>query len=285
MKKQQLSRIFLLSMFALTLGSTLFYYEKANRLQDELVVKTEDQTALTYRMDIYKKLLAIDSLLVSGDYSHAIDAYEGQFKGLETIDSSSIALRIALSRKMQRLYREKSTILGKHDGLRLQDTIAAPTNSPKAIQQYDSLGFVLEKTKVQLARVQRQLRQKSLGEYLTFTSSKGSEMHYVGQVRHHRANGHGIALLSTGSRYEGEWKDNLRHGEGAFYWPDGEYYVGNYVHDKREGKGTYYWPNGEKYVGQWKDDQRYGQGIFYAKDGKIMANGIWKADELVQVDK
>ncbi|MEL6306466.1 MAG: response regulator, partial [Bacteroidota bacterium] len=31
----------------------------------------------------------------------------------------------------------------------------------------------------------------------------------------------GVALLSTGSRYEGQWKNNQRHGQGTFYWPDG----------------------------------------------------------------
>ena len=132
-----------------------------------------------------------------------------------------------------------------------------------------------------MSRLRRQLHQKSFGEYLTFTNSKGSQIHYVGKVKGGKANGHGVAILNTGSRYVGEWKDNQRHGYGTFYWKDGEFYEGQYKNDKRSGQGTYYWPNGEKYVGQWKDDQRSGKGAFYSKDGKLMASGVWEDDKMI----
>jgi hypothetical protein len=148
----------------------------------------------------------------------------------------------------------------------------------------DSLSFALKKARVQLACMRKQLAEKSFGEYLTFTNSKGSQMHYVGQVKHGKANGYGVALLNTGSRYVGNWKDNQRSGEGTYYWADGEYYQGSYKNDRRHGEGTYFWPNGEKYVGHWKDDQRSGEGTFYGKDGNVIADGIWKDDKLAVLD-
>jgi len=128
--------------------------------------------------------------------------------------------------------------------------------------------------------MRNKLRNKAIGEYLTFSNTKGSQMHYVGQVKNGKANGFGVALLNTGSRYQGAWRNNQRHGDGSFYWADGQYYIGSYSNDLRNGQGTYYWPNGEKYVGQWKDDKRNGEGVFYGKDGAIITSGIWKNDKL-----
>ena len=135
------------------------------------------------------------------------------------------------------------------------------------IEQKDSLNFALEKANIQLRNLRSQLKERSFGEYLTFKSKKGNQMHYVGKVNNGMANGYGMALLDTGSRYEGEWKNNQRHGEGSFYWSDGDYYVGHYENAERNGFGTYYFHNGEKYVGDWKDDKRNGDGNFYGKDG------------------
>jgi hypothetical protein len=153
------------------------------------------------------------------------------------------------------------------------------------IRKYDSLNFTLEKMKVQLVRLQREFRDKSFGEYLKFKSKKGNQLHYVGQVKNGKANGFGIALLDSGSRYEGQWKDGQRQGEGTFYWPDGEYYVGTYENDKRSGFGTYYWPNGEKYAGEWKEDKRSGSGKIIGTRGDVVAGGEWADDELVEVNE
>ena len=152
--------------------------------------------------------------------------------------------------------------------------------SARELNSYDSLNFIIEKKQVQLNALRAQLERKSFGEYLRFKSKKNNQMHYVGQVKNKKANGIGIALLDTGSRYEGEWKDNERHGQGTFYWADGERYEGSYSNDKRSGLGTYYWPNGEKYVGQWAEDKRNGAGTFYGSDGEVVTKGIWKNDKL-----
>ncbi|MEO1010977.1 MAG: hypothetical protein AAFX53_06690 [Bacteroidota bacterium] len=274
-------------LLLLSVAVTVFYMFRNHGLQHDLKQNLEVRSQAEHELRIHRELLGIDSLLAEGEYGTALLAYKEQRKTLAKGDSvGGIGLRIELSQSLLKLRATadlaQAQLLAEGDA----DSVDLERRAtPMEIRQYDSLSFALEKTKVQLARTQRQLREKSFGEYLTFTSKKGSLMHYVGGVRDKKANGFGIALLDTGSRYEGEWKDNQRHGNGTFYWPDGEYYVGGYTDDKRNGEGTYYWPNGEKYTGQWKDDKRNGNGTFYGKDGKMMTQGIWKEDKLVQADK
>ncbi|NAS13286.1 MORN repeat-containing protein [Poritiphilus flavus] len=269
----------------LTTGVAIYYQSKAKDLQNELEATKAHEIEMEGSIAAQHELLSVDSLLVDGNYRAALTAYEEQFKELQEDDSAGLQLRMALANQLMHLRASRNARLNQ-DSVPAQDSVQTDIlSNARVVKQYDSINFVLEKTKVQLARTKKQLLKKSFGEYLTFKSSKGSQLHYVGEVKDHKANGHGLALLNTGSRYEGEWKDNMRHGEGTFFWADGERYEGNYVNDKRQGEGTYYWPNGEKYVGQWKNDQRYGKGIFFGKDGEIVANGVWKEDVLVQADK
>ncbi len=285
MKKQNRTIISYL-LLVIAAGIIVFYQLKTSNLQNELQANRALNEQFDTRMTVYNSLLQIDSALVKGNYQAALRAYQERLSATGKNDSTGIQLRISLAErlmKMQDALHSDASLIARLQALDSNQIKHSVT--PKEIRQYDSLNFAFEKTKVRLARMERQLQKKSFGEYLTFTSSKGSQMHYVGQVKDKKANGHGLALLDTGSRYEGEWKDNQRHGKGTFYWPDGEYYVGNYINDKRHGQGTYYWPNGEKYTGAWKADQRSGEGVFYGKDGKIMANGIWQEDKLVEADK
>lgn len=148
--------------------------------------------------------------------------------------------------------------------------------------QYDSLVFALEKADLEIASLRKRLRRSSATEYLAFESAKGNDVYYVGEVRDGEANGRGTALFSTGSRYAGEWRDNMRHGEGEFYWKDGAYYEGEFAADQRSGRGTYHFPNGQYFVGDWAQDLRNGRGTFYDKDGTVVAQGIWRDDELAE---
>ena len=220
--------------------------------------------------------------MVKGDYQNALKTYESNDLALVEDGTVAINLRQAIAKRfldIENHWKQKE----RHQ-LSLQDSLENSNEQSITENQgdkLDSLSFVLSKTKVQLAKLKRQLYQKSFGEYLTFTNSKGSQVHYVGKVKDGKANGYGVAILNTGSRYVGEWKNNQRHGQGAFYWKDGQYYEGNYSFGKRNGQGTYYWPNGEKYVGQWKDDQRSGKGAFYSKDGELMTSGVWENDKMV----
>lgn len=259
----------------------IFFLFKMSSLKRELEVSNTEQLEIKEALTEYQKLLSIDSMLLKGNYNKALRSYN------ETLNSGnennmSIPLRIALAEKLSKFsaaYAAQKELLEKG----ASDTLAKEkVATPQEIQRYDAVSFELEKARVQLAQLRSQLKDKSFGEYLTFESKKGNRMHYVGKVKNAKANGYGVAIVDTGSRYQGDWIDNQRHGEGTFYWPDGEYYKGSYANDQRNGMGSYYWPNGEKYTGQWKNDKRNGEGAFYDSDGIVITRGLWKEDKLVE---
>ena len=281
MKLKKYTFFILLAVLAV---GTVFFVAKSLKLKKELALTKEQNQTLTKNLESHEQLAKIDSLLLEGDYDGAIASYQTNLQTAGKENNMVIPLRIALAEKLRN--KDISLNMAEVDETEKQDSLPVSRWSEEtAIRKYDSLNFSLEKTKVQLARLKKQLQQKSYGEYLTFTSQKGNQLHYIGQVKNGKAHGFGVALLETGSRYEGEWKNNQRHGEGTFYWPDGEYYVGTYQNDKRSGYGTYYWPNGEKYTGQWKDDKRSGTGKFYDAEGEIVAGGEWSDDKLVEVNE
>ncbi|WP_421807229.1 MORN repeat-containing protein [Flagellimonas sp.] len=281
MKLKKYTFFILLAVLAV---GTVFFVAKSLKLKKELALTKEQNQTLTKKLESHEQLVKIDSLLLEGDYDGAIASYQTNLLTAGKENNMVIPLRIALAEKLRN--KDISLNTAVVDETEKQDSLPVSRWSEEtAIRTYDSLNFSLEKTKVQLARLKKQLQQKSYGEYLTFTSQKGNQLHYIGQVKNGKAHGFGVALLETGSRYEGEWENNQRHGEGTFYWPDGEYYVGTYQNDKRSGYGTYYWPNGEKYTGQWKDDKRSGTGKFYDAEGEIVAGGEWSDDKLVEVNE
>ena len=280
MKKQPLVTI-LSIITVLIAGLAIYFGLESSALRQELKAKGEAQAQLEESRALQHELRVADDLLMQGSYRKALEAYEAQEKQSELEDNSSIAMRVAVVRELMRLrYENKLAAIEKGQEVVIDSSQIETLAIQEQLLQTDSLNFVLEKAKVQLTSLKRQLREKSYGEYLTFSNSKGSKMHYVGQVTNGKANGFGVALLSTGSRYEGYWKDNQRHGQGKYFWTDGQYYEGAFVNDKRNGEGTYHWPNGEKYTGHWENDMRSGEGTFYGKDGKIMAKGYWKEDQL-----
>ncbi|MEX0315489.1 MAG: MORN repeat-containing protein [Allomuricauda sp.] len=277
---------YILGLFlTLSLGIIIILTLQTKGLKKELEQEREQHDVISQQTKLHEQLVGVDSLLVDGDYEKALYAYRQHRIQFGENSNAQIQLRIALAEKMGDM-RNRLSVDSSQNVEQSIDTIQVQeVATPREIQQYDSISFALEKAKVQLSRMKRMVQQKSFGEYLTFKSSKGSQVHYVGQVRNGKAQGNGVAILSTGSRYEGEWKDNLRHGNGTFYWADGQYYEGEYIDDKRHGIGTYHWSNGEKFVGLWKDDQRTGEGTFYGKDGKIVASGIWEDDKLIAANK
>ena len=280
MRKQHLTPI--LSIFLLVAaGFAVYFGIKTYSLENQIQANKDFLDQLDEQMAAQQELEVIDAMLIEGDYKEALNAYEEQYEEGELNDAPSIEMRVALIKELLRLqYENKLAALQNDQEQEIDSTLLAIGPSPEDIMQSDSLSFALEKANVRIQCLTRKLKEKSFGEYLTFTNSKGSQMHYVGQVKNGKANGFGVALLNTGSRYEGEWKDNMRHGEGTYYWSDGQYYVGEYLNDKRNGTGTYHWPNKEKYTGHWKDDKRSGEGIFYGKDGEVVADGTWEDDKL-----
>ncbi|MGC1514390.1 MAG: hypothetical protein WA810_02340 [Maribacter sp.] len=279
MKKRN---ILVYALLAISTGAAVFLGIQNNTLQQQIKANTKAQENLNVFVNRSKKLLEIDSIVMQGDYRKAIDSYTSTMENSKELNMG-IPLRIALAQKlMQNDVNQRMAL--KNDSL-LSDSLSEGSVSPAELRRVDSLNFALEKARVQLGNMRNQLKQKSFGEYINFTSTKGTKLHYVGQVKNNMANGTGIALLETGSRYEGEWKDNKREGTGTFYWPDGEYYVGSYSNDMRNGQGSYFWPNGDKYVGEWKADKRNGEGTFYDKEGAVITRGIWADDTLKEEDK
>jgi hypothetical protein len=275
-------RFIIASVLFLTVGGLIVFgtinvkQSKLLKSQQALITKMKQQVLAQ------KELLEVDTLLIEGRYQDALERYSNHDTGTIEDGQFGVGLRMAIAQKLLKyeddLSNKALTVSNEIDSVSLNTKDASDKNK---VDQLDSLNFVLSKTKMQLAKLKRQLQHKSFGEYLTFTNSRGSQVHYVGQVKDGKASGYGVAILNTGSRYVGEWKDNIRQGEGTFYWKDGEYYEGHYEGDKRNGQGTYYWPNGEKYVGQWKDDRRSGKGAFFAKDGKLMTQGVWEDDKMI----
>ncbi|VXC25132.1 MORN repeat-containing protein [Maribacter litoralis] len=278
MKKKDITLYGLLAILSVLV---IYFGVKSNSLQNEIGESSKVKEELDVLVTGNKELMAIDSVLIEGDYNKAIASYNSTLENHEELNSV-IPLRIALAQKL--MQNDTKTNLEENNIDLLKDSVATSPISQNELRSIDSLNFALEKARVQLNNMRRQLNNKTFGEYLSFTTKKGTALHYVGQVKNNMANGSGIALLETGSRYEGQWKDNAREGHGTFYWPDGEYYIGSYKNDMRSGEGTYFWPNGEKYKGQWKNDKRNGKGIFHKKEGSVIS-GIWENDKLIETDK
>jgi len=256
------------------------YFFIENQSLKENAGAHEQGDALGMSVEQRNAIARADSLLLSGSYEEAQSAYDSlpESVGLERELRRRISTKIL---KMDNQLRHTNNKAAKENS---SDTIDAK-NSDFDLQDVDSLSFALTKAQLELKNIRMQMQQKVFGEYLTFKSKKGNRLHYVGEVKNKKADGFGIAILDTGSRYEGEWKNGMRHGNGKFYWIDGEHYEGDYINDMRSGTGSYYWPNGEKFTGEWKEDLRNGKGIFYGKDGEVIASGIWKDDKLVEQDK
>ena len=267
----------LIVLCAVALCMAFYFGVKHNRVATKLErVKASTEDSKSIYTDQSKKTL--DSLLNLGNYEEAMVMAERLQTSPHFSSDEDFKLRYQLISDLNRLSSAKNKPIDSANNTTLIDTIVAT----ELTSVEDSLVNALRRSFNEVASLKRQLKERSSSEYLDFKSTKGTQLHYVGSVSSGQANGFGIALLETGSRYEGEWKNNMRHGHGDFYWDDGEHYEGSYVNDKREGFGTYHWGNGEKYVGEWKNDMRHGEGKFYNKRGKLKAGGIWEEDKLVE---
>ncbi|WP_010521689.1 MORN repeat-containing protein [Aquimarina agarivorans] len=271
--------VVLILLTTISTVSTFYYGYKLKQLQHKFLNVTKIETKVIEDED-HNDIEKLDSLIILGDYQKVL-----QFsKELDTTSSlknnPKVLWRSKLITDLVQLKKANKQILAKKTPVANNEIV---TN----IETEDAVGLkeALQNSLNKIEQLKNQLNAQSSTEYLTFKTTKDIKLHYIGKVKNKKANGFGIALLESGSRYEGNWKDNLRHGHGNFYWDDGEHYEGTFVNDKREGIGTYYWSNGDRYVGHWKDDKRSGEGNFYNKKGKLKASGIWENDQLAKKDK
>lgn len=286
MRKLLSTPVILTLLLVVATATAIYYGSLSSSLQNRLEELRSRGEKETEQLAFRKELRQIDSLLLEGRYSEALNSYKARKENEAYIQDGDIELRVTLVGELLRLqYKNDLASLELREEQESNTEADQQALYKKARKNLDSLSFALEKSRVQVRSLRKQLTDRTFGEYLTFSNSRGSQMHYVGQVKHGKAHGYGVALLNTGSRYVGTWKNNQRHGEGTYYWADGQYYKGSFKNDKREGEGTYYWPNGEKYVGHWKEDQRSGEGVFYGKNGQVIADGVWKDDKLAVIDE
>jgi hypothetical protein len=288
------SRRFLLtlSLFIL-IGMAAYFLGRTHKMEEALTAERELAEARADSLRRYRLIGRGDSLVRIGAYEEAVVVYEDleadttlRYGGEELADRIEHARRLAqvgttleeLRRRADRRMRPEAPALAPVQPV----TVARMPLEASNPNQYDSLRFALQKAEMQIRNLESRLRNTSGGNYLTFDSRQGNEVYYVGDIKNGKANGRGVALLSSGSRYLGEWQNNMKHGIGEFHWPDGAWYEGEYENDKRSGRGTYHFPDGSVFVGQWEDDVREGEGIFYDKKGGVVAQGIWEEDELVE---
>lgn len=188
--------------------------------------------------------------------------------------------------------RDSIRTIRKDDGGYEEHVFALQQENDKVKHKLDSLEGNWRKKKMNLQNRLRniqhkldtkkeQLEQRENVQVITFESSKGKKVHYLGETENGKANGGGIGIWSTGGMYQGDWETNQRHGEGRYEWSNNHVYEGEFQNDVREGEGTYYWPSGERYEGEWSNDQRSGRGTLFNKDGNIQYEGKWKNDKVV----
>ena len=281
---QKRTLVLILSLL-LSVFLTCYYAWKFSKIESNLISVEQElnnEKARHNKTELYQ----IDSILLKGNYKTALSAYrELENLGNDAL-SNDLNTRIKMVNKIITLQNELIKVdTLQNDSLSLKlDSISKEIHL-SYLRKLDSTDFAISKAQMQIENLKTQLKNKSGEGYIKFTNAKGKIIYYVGETQKQTAHGKGVGLYESGSRYEGEWFHNKRHGLGKFYWPDGEKYEGAYLNDKRDGFGTYYWPNGEMYRGQWKEDYRSGKGVFFGADGEVIAKGIWKQDELIEVNK
>lgn len=279
--------IFLAAIFfVLVLG---YVTQQKNQTQKALRQERLESKDLARQAEFLQAQAEIDSLLVIGKTEEALELYRKQLSRSDTLTRGFADLRLKVARELFEAQQKSAASEGYNTELRetreklseLRDSLEQMATETS--REKDSLARVITSSMYRLRKLKEELAEKAANNFLSFTNPKGNKVFYIGEVEDAKANGHGIGIWLTGSKYEGEWKDNQRHGKGVFEWADGEHYEGGYRNDMRHGQGTYHWTNGQKYVGEWARDKRNGQGTFYNEDGEVLAEGKWKDDELVEV--
>ena len=275
--KTRITIIILTAALLLSGGFAIHYAGQVSDLKKELSEIENNKIEQRLEPDpVIKDLKMVDSLILSQQYDKAAELS----RELRTKSSNSSLKPLELRYQLVNALVEKENKIQEIQQSQSQDSIRVDESD----EGKDSTSVALREARKNIKQLQSKLEAKPTTEYLDFKTTRGTELHYVGAVKDGKANGYGIAILDSGSRYEGFWKDNMRHGMGEFLWDDGERYVGEYLNDMRHGTGTYYWGNGSKYVGEWKNDGRNGKGKFYNRRGKLKDSGVWKNDELVEKD-
>lgn len=283
------------ALLVILIAGALFNKRQTDEGQLALANATAKISILQDSVRSLARVISADSILFSGDLPAARKAYQTAAAN-DSLAAFKLASRLQHIASILRTSRTLDTLRQRFQRRKPFAALPLPASTPlpplvstypdgslSAPPRVDSVRLALHKAQADIRRLEQLLSQrKTINNYLTFMSGAGNETYYVGEVSRGKADGNGVALLSTGSRYEGEWMKNQKHGQGTFYWNDGAYYEGSYRNDHRNGKGTYHFPDGSKFVGEWRDDVRQGPGVYYNKKGKPVTRGVWDNDQLVK---
>ena len=67
--------------------------------------------------------------------------------------------------------------------------------------------------------------------------------------------------------------------------PQGDFYEGEWIDGALNGQGVKVLQNGNIQIGQWQYGALNGLGIIYSKNKKILAEGLWDYDKLIETKK
>lgn len=284
------SKVIIALLFAISVIFGFLLYQnktKVDNLDSALNQRIAEMEQVRKNNLILGNILEIEEAFFNdNDYEKALGAFRKLLDSVETDNEQIIEQRISNlelimatnGESLDELQRFKFQ-LNKERQILKELEQQKQSEQKKLIGQRDSLNNALIQLKSELIRKEKEVSKKEKVQVITFKSSKGNKIYYLGEVENNKANGGGVGIWSTGSVYKGDWLDNLRHGKGIYEWEDGVTYEGDFNYGKREGQGIYKWPSGERYEGEWKDDKRNGQGTLFDIDGNIRYKGIWQDDK------
>lgn len=263
-----------------------------NKLE-ELEEKQQKFDSLLQVYNYVSKKSTADELFIQGEYEKSFQVYAELVELTENSDllngrknifqiymseESKIAELQALKQKEEQLLANIGQL---RDSINLvQKTYLSSLDDSK--RQASTLKSQFDKLEKDLKTLENKYKEVSDNRnVITFRSSAGNKVHYIGDMVNNRANGFGIGIWDTGGVYKGEWRNNRRNGKGRYEWVDGEWYEGQFADDQREGFGVYYKRNGERFEGYWKENKRHGEGKVFDKNEQIINEGVWNEDNYV----
>ncbi len=285
MRKKLNSSTFSWTIVLLSIVGLIYLNLQNTRLRNEITSLNEEIISSNHRVEYDQKFTQLDSLLLLDNYQKATTLIHEMNLDSNLTQNSKFIIRQKLLDEISILKKQKKRAYKPFISSAQKNAIR---NTSISENSNDSLLVALKTSSIEISQLKNELKNNSKNspqQHLEFKTSKGTPLYYIGDIKKGKANGHGVAVLESGSRYEGQWKSNLRHGKGHFFWNDGQHYKGEYLDDKRHGFGIYYWENGDRYEGQWKDDKRNGKGKFYNSKGKLKTSGIWENDKLKTKEK
>ncbi len=282
MQKKKNNKPFLWAIVFLSIAGTIYLYFQNNKLNEKIASLNKAIFSNEHTSQHDEKFAQLDSLFLTGNYKKATALINTMQLDHNLTSNSEFIIRQKLLDEILLLKKHK-----KSPQKYTTNYLANNDNTSPLEKSTDSLRTALKTSSIEIKQLKNKLKKNAIApqQHLDFKTSKGTPLYYIGDIKRGKANGQGVAVLESGSRYEGEWKNNMRHGKGHFFWNDGQHYKGDYLNDKRDGYGIYYWENGDRYEGQWQDDKRNGKGKFYNSKGKLKTTGIWENDKLKSKEK